>query len=826
MARHVQIPELVDPITYVVGATPQSAFAITFPFWAAEDIIVSVDDVVVAQSEYSVEGAFLQDGDTVEGGYGSGTLTLNAAVSSTTVTIDRLVQPLRETDLSATGPVPTRVLNSDLDRLTARDQDILRIARRGGGGGGGGNLGAAADRVLSNLTDNEQARTNLGARARADYPIIQDTLATAGNGTTNCGPTLASTSVDFITLPPGNYRVTTNTTVQRPLFFAPGAIMTIDSGVTVTFAGRGAVGADQRRQIFYGAGAVAGLPFVDVMWFAGDKRYFLTTDIQTEGTIPSGELGADATADLQKAANALRHGGGLRLQEGCFSLAGTSYVDFPVRSHIRGSKRSSFFIFTGTITRGFQLSYQRSTAEGFWFRRANNDVPATAGNVLNVLAGQCTYRDFIVDGGWRAVRSVGASGGWYQTFEIRNAREAGMSFVDTNDAVVTDGFIVSIDEFCTFTSAAGGWNPQPGDTLTGSTSGATMGVRRIGSTGLVISERKYGNAAVPLVGETYTSSSGGTATLSAYVRQHEFGGIRLEQTSAAGVTAPYMEAFMCNSCDIIGGRTSLAIVGNTAGLRGGPSFNRFSDVFFDSALEHGIYMDKCDDIRFTGCSIKSRYDGVWLMDARNIGFINSEVRYCSNIGVHIKGTGNGSLDFIGCTVADNRFGVASYAGAGMEVESGFVGHLKIIGGKFGASALNGIGTQFGIRFQGAASGVTILGVDFTGQGSIGITGFGNLGNYLIDGNKGFRTKSKGTQLISSGNSATALFNHNLSVTPSATNVRVAQDNTNGWGGAAYAGLANVTSTQLALRLYDNNANAFNATRNVVLQWEIDMSYAP
>ncbi|HEV7352599.1 MAG TPA: tail fiber domain-containing protein [Brevundimonas sp.] len=154
MARHVQIPELVDPITYVVGATPQSAFAITFPFWAAEDIIVSVDNVVVAPSEYSVEGAFLQDGDTVEGGYGSGTLTLDAAVSSTTVTIDRLVQPLRETDLSATGPLPTRVLNSDLDKLTARDQDILRIARRGGGGGGGAGsvLFASQDEIQAGLS--------------------------------------------------------------------------------------------------------------------------------------------------------------------------------------------------------------------------------------------------------------------------------------------------------------------------------------------------------------------------------------------------------------------------------------------------------------------------------------------------------------------------------------------------------------------------------------------------------------------------------------------------------------------------------------------------
>lgn len=125
MAQHVQIPAFDEAITYTV-TTAQSEFAIPFPFWAAADIIVEVDGVALATSAYTVAGVFVQDGDPVEGAYGSGTVTLDVAVEDCTVTIDRMVEAIRETDFAKTGAFSINTLNSDLDKLTARDQDITR----------------------------------------------------------------------------------------------------------------------------------------------------------------------------------------------------------------------------------------------------------------------------------------------------------------------------------------------------------------------------------------------------------------------------------------------------------------------------------------------------------------------------------------------------------------------------------------------------------------------------------------------------------------------------------------------------------------------------
>lgn len=130
MAQHVQIPAFDEPIIYSVGSTPQSEFAIPFPFWGAADIRVWVDDALLSPASYSVEGVFVQNGDPVEGAYGSGTFTLNTAISNAKVALDRMVDPIRETDFGATGPLPIRSLNSDLDKSTARQQDLARWLKR------------------------------------------------------------------------------------------------------------------------------------------------------------------------------------------------------------------------------------------------------------------------------------------------------------------------------------------------------------------------------------------------------------------------------------------------------------------------------------------------------------------------------------------------------------------------------------------------------------------------------------------------------------------------------------------------------------------------
>lgn len=123
---NVTVPAFDEAPDTVVGATPQSVFEFEFPFWESADILVYVDGVELATAAFSVEGFFLQNGVVVEGGYGSGEVTLNTPVSNCTVTIDRMVTAARETQFSRASPLLMLALNADLNKQTARDQDLAR----------------------------------------------------------------------------------------------------------------------------------------------------------------------------------------------------------------------------------------------------------------------------------------------------------------------------------------------------------------------------------------------------------------------------------------------------------------------------------------------------------------------------------------------------------------------------------------------------------------------------------------------------------------------------------------------------------------------------
>lgn len=124
---NVTVPPFTEAPSTVVGGTPTSVFPFDFPFWSVNDILVYIDGVLLNDANYSVEGFFLQDGDTVEGGYGSGEVTLDTAVSDCTVTIDRFVVGDRQTQFNRSVPLGMPALNGDLNRVTARQQDLARL---------------------------------------------------------------------------------------------------------------------------------------------------------------------------------------------------------------------------------------------------------------------------------------------------------------------------------------------------------------------------------------------------------------------------------------------------------------------------------------------------------------------------------------------------------------------------------------------------------------------------------------------------------------------------------------------------------------------------
>lgn len=126
MTTSVVVPPFTEAPSTVVGGTPTSVFEFDFPFWDAADVLVYVDGEQLDPDDYTVTGLFLQDGESVEGGYGSGEVTLNTPVTDCTVTIDRSVVSARETQFSRSGPLPPGTLNADLNRITARQQDQER----------------------------------------------------------------------------------------------------------------------------------------------------------------------------------------------------------------------------------------------------------------------------------------------------------------------------------------------------------------------------------------------------------------------------------------------------------------------------------------------------------------------------------------------------------------------------------------------------------------------------------------------------------------------------------------------------------------------------
>jgi|GEM_PF-5675498 len=666
-------------------------------------------------------------------------------------------------------------------------------------------------------------RDNVSIRAKAQYPVVNDLLATAGDGITNVGPTLARTDVNFFTLPPGNFLVSTDTTIQRPLYFAPGSIMTVSPGVTVTFSDKGQVTSDCRRQVFYGTGAVSGLPNVDLTWFVGDKMYFFTNnEMVSQGDISASMTGADADADLQRAFNAVRACGAIDLQEGVLTK-GPQLISSPVQVSIQGRKQSSIFVWNSPVTGGFSLPYERSSMGGFTIRRANLNVPSASGSAL-VASGGAHFYDFNVNGCYIGVDSNNQSGPLIENFNIFNSRSVGIAIVDTNDPIVQNGFIVTDDEYTLFSGAAGGWNPQPDNTLTGGTSGAQLRVKRIGST-FLIATRFYGNANKPVIGETFTCSSGGTAVLASYILNHDLGGLRIVQNDQVG---PLTEAVMLSNLDIIGGRHNITIDGAAASFRDGPSYNRASTIWLDSALDSALVMSNTDGWTFEGLCIQSRFDGLVMGNVRNIRFMGGDIRHCSSAGV-VAGVACTSVDFIGMTIADNRYGIAGNTGAHVYIANDATTRITFVGGAISRSGAGGITTDYGIILTGSGGQLYLWGVRFGPVADLrlgAISGLSSLTRYTVDACSGLLLKNRGSFQIATGQSASADIFHGLTVPVAFTDIRLTCADPGGLGRAYAAATptADITSTTFKARLYDIDAVLVNAARQVTLNWEIDLSY--
>lgn len=113
---HIQIPQVDPIISYTVGGTPQTVFAVPFPFFADSDLVVTVGgNLKTLTTDYTVTG----HGET-----SGGTLTFGTGVSNAEVVIERVLPISRVTDFPDTGPFRFDDLNTELDRIIAIVQQV------------------------------------------------------------------------------------------------------------------------------------------------------------------------------------------------------------------------------------------------------------------------------------------------------------------------------------------------------------------------------------------------------------------------------------------------------------------------------------------------------------------------------------------------------------------------------------------------------------------------------------------------------------------------------------------------------------------------------
>lgn len=678
-----------------------------------------------------------------------------------------------------------------------------------------------------------------GAEAAEDklpkiqYPNILEIDPSANDGSTNATSALTDITYGFIVLPAGSYRIGTNVTISRPLHFAPGATMTIDSGVTVTFSGSGRITSDSRRQIFYGAGNVEGLPAVDTTWFVGDKIFDVPNGTMlTEGPISLSVITkAEADTELQKAFNSYRANAQVFLHEGGLALAGTNYMSIPKRASIQGNKETSFFIFTGDNPKGFKLegACQQSTMSGFWMRRRSYDEPATSGDAIQCIASQCLFEKYQVIGFFNGYVSYNCAGGTHRDFEYRHCMNTAISWTNTNDPILSAGIIFAVDEFLTFSGPTSDWNPQPDDVLTGA-NGVRFRVIRIGTSGKVIATKYYADLNKPQLATSFTCSSGGAAVLTGYAPCHNTAGILINQTGDA--YSNLMEAVMIDGVDVIGGLVGLRVSGFDNSSRKSPTANKIVNSFFDSSLDAALRIEYCEDLSFANCNFSSKFVGAYTGFAKNTRFVNCSFRWCASTGLVIEAD-TGNIGFTNCIFVDNRTGnqgtVSGTAGAfggTVQIDANFAGHATFVNSRFGISANNGIRPEFGITTGTSITGMlTLIGNSFQGVITRPIDTPANIASWYIIGNRGLKSKAKGYETIASGQSATSTIAHGLHLSPTFYDLDVRNVGPNGFGGGAYLGWGplEVTSTSFAVRLYNSAGSAVNASTAVGFTWEIDMS---
>lgn len=455
-------------------------------------------------------------------------------------------------------------------------------------------------------------QTGTGAIARTAQAELREWFrpqqyGAAGDGTTDDRTALFNADAAGPVILTANYRVGSNLTFTKPVSFVGSGRLTIDGGVTVTFAYDPLA---PERQIFYGTGSVAGLGTSKAIWFAGDNLNTTT----------------DSLTLLQKGADACVTSGFYKFPTGFFTITGSTAISLTKGQKVEGNGPfTSEIRYSSTTSNVFAASSTVfPSVKGMSFNTTNT-TPPTAGTVLAFSVSYSKWENVTIRAASTGIACTAGVGHKGNNFEILDAMNIGLQADSINDLFISQFEISAPSDWITMTGVSGTF--VAGETVTGGTSGATGTVTQVISSTVI----KVQVSALNFTGtETITGgTSGATGSFSSQNKPHNLGGIRMTNK---------VEAFVAEAGDIIGGNYGMTTDATVNGLGTRPAYNKFTDVYFDSS-DNGVLIDKVVEFDFIDCWFSNRpNNGVNLSNCDGVRFIGGGALNNYNNGVAVNAT--------------------------------------------------------------------------------------------------------------------------------------------------------------------------------------------
>uniref|UniRef100_A0AAU6W3V7 Pectate lyase superfamily protein domain-containing protein n=4 Tax=unclassified bacterial viruses TaxID=12333 RepID=A0AAU6W3V7_9VIRU len=291
------------------------------------------------------------------------------------------------------------------------------------------------------------------------------------------------------------------------------------------------------------------------------------------------------------------------------------------------------------------------------------------------------------------------------------------------------------------------------------------------------------------------------------------GGIFLEEK---------VEALMCSNGDVLLGVKSFDSKVTTYGMNTRPAYNKFSNVFFDSAVNGAIF-DKMVETDFVDCwwsggrssTPTSSQPGATFKTVDSIRVIGGQSFNCGSHGSLVRSMAK-NVSFTNHSFESNSATAGDGVADGLNVESGAIG-CTIIGGK----ASNGLYTGkqgYGINVGAACADFSIIGVNLKGN----LTGpmldsSATSVSKTIFGNQGYVTRNKGTGTVIVGQTVVTIT-HGLSKTPTASDISLSFAGNPTASGVTSLYVAAINST--TFQIVTNTAVVTNALQ---VSWRADIS---